>query len=200
MRRMTRKLAIATLLATALLTAGCEAPFPEAPASVGEQYPSGGVPLDVAWPSDWLEGFVAEPNSPPGPIVGLRLEYTAQRWVWRVRSLDPGRDVFGDSVTEPERGWEALYDASTLAVVREQQVTLTAAELEGADEPGRISAAGAARQSGERYPSPRLIELARVEADEGSVWRVTMYDTETGMQSTVVLDSDRRESEPPDSE
>ena len=44
MRRMTRTLAIATLLATALLTAGCEAPFPEAPASVGEQYPSGGVP------------------------------------------------------------------------------------------------------------------------------------------------------------
>ncbi|NLA10034.1 MAG: hypothetical protein GX871_07520, partial [Microbacteriaceae bacterium] len=136
MRSVKRLLGVAALLATALVLAGCATPFPEPPGAVGQEYPSDGVPLSVAWPSDWLEGFVAEPNSPPGPIVGLRLEHVEARWVWRVRSVDPGRDAFGESVTDPDRGWEALYDASTLTVLREHEVRLTAAELSGVDDLG----------------------------------------------------------------
>ena len=192
---MKRTFGVAAVLATALVLAGCATPFPDAPESVGQEYPSDGVPLSVAWPSDWLEGFVAEPNSPPGRIVGLRLEYVEDRWMWRVRSLDPGRDAFGESVTEPDRGWEGLYDASTLSVLQEREVALTAAELAGSGDLDAISAYGAAQRSGEVYPSPRLIELARVSVGDGAVWRITTYDTETGVQSTVALDSDRREPE-----
>lgn len=167
----------------ALFLPACGASFPDAPDSAGEDYPSGGIPVSVAWPSDWLEGFVGEPNSPPGPIVGLRLEYVAERWVWRVRSLDPGRDVFGESITEPDRGREALYDASTLTIVQDHHVTLTDAELADIG----VGAYHAAQLSGEVYPSPRLIELERVVDDGQPAWRITTYDTETGVQSETTV-------------
>jgi hypothetical protein len=117
--------------------------------------------------------------------VGLRLEYVEGQWAWRVRSLDPGRDIWGESVTEPDRGQEALYDASTLARLQEHHVTLTDAELAALD----VGAYGAAQLSGEVYPSPRLIELERVVEDGRPAWRVTTYDTETGVQSVVTLEA-----------
>lgn len=184
MRRMMRRIsATAGMLAVVLMLAACGASFPEAPQAVGEDYPSEGVPESVAWPSDWLEGFVGESNSPPGPIVGLRLEYVEDQWVWRVRSLDPGRDAFGESVTQPDRGQEALYDAGTLARLDTRSVTLTEAELADI----RVSAYDAAQLSGEVYPSPRLIELQRVVADGNPTWRITTYDTETGAQSVLTV-------------
>lgn len=186
MHRMTRTLTTAGMLTVGLMLAGCGASIPDGPDSVGENYPIGGIPVSVAWPSDWLEGFVGEPNSPPGPIVGLRLEYVEDQWVWRVRSLDPGRDIWGESVTEPDRGQEALYDASTLALVQEHHVTLTDAELADMG----VGAYGAAQLSGEVYPSPRLIELERVLEDGRPAWRITTYDTETGVQSEVTLEAE----------
>ncbi|PZT86208.1 MULTISPECIES: hypothetical protein [unclassified Microbacterium] len=186
----------AIVIAGTLVLSGCgasfpdapdsaDASFPDAPDSVGEEYPTSGVPVSVAWPSDWLEGFFGEANSPPGPLVGLRLEYVDDQWVWRVRSLDPGRDEWGESVTEPDRGQEALYDASTLAVKQKRHVTLTEAELADLG----VSAYAAAQLSGEVYPSPRLIELALIMQDGRPAWRITTYDTETGLQSEVTVDA-----------
>ena len=174
------------VVAGALVLSGCAPAFPSPPTGVGEDYPDSGIPTGVAWPSDWLEGFVGEPNSPPGPIVGLRLEYVEGQWAWRVRSLDPGRDIWGESVTEPDRGQEALYDASTLARLQEHHVTLTDAELAELD----VGAYGAAQLSGEVYPSPRLIELERIVEDGRPAWRITTYDTETGVQSVVTLEAE----------
>lgn len=174
------------VFAGALCLSACTASFPSPPTGVGDEYPDGGVPVSVAWPSDWLEGFVGEPNSPPGPIVGLRLEYVEDEWVWRVRSLDPGRDIWGESITEPDRGQEALYDASTLALVQKHHVMLTEAELAQAS----VGAYDAAQLSGEVYPGPRLIELERVVEDGRPAWTVTTYDTETGVQSVVTLEAD----------
>lgn len=175
----------AIVIAGTLVLSGCGASFPEVPDSVGEEYPTSGVPVSVAWPSDWLEGLFGESNSPPGPVVGLRLEYVDDQWVWRVRSLDPGRDAWGESVTEPDRGQEALYDASSLAVLQKRQVTLTEAELADLG----VSAYAAAQLSGEVYPSPRLIELALIMQDGRPTWRITTYDTETGLQSEVTVDA-----------
>jgi hypothetical protein len=182
-RRGSRLLAGVTVGAGTLCLAGCVAALPSPPPDVGADYPESGIPTEVAWPSDWLEGIAGESNSPAGPIVGLRLEYIEDQWMWRVRSPDPGRDIWGESVTEPDRGQEALYDASTLARVREQHVTLTDRELAELS----ISAYDAAQLSGEVYPSPRLIELERVEKDGRPAWRITTYDTETGAQSVVTL-------------
>jgi hypothetical protein len=90
----------------------------------------------------------------------------------------------GESVTEPDRGQEALYDASTLALVQKHHVTLTEAELAEVS----VGAYDAAQLSGEVYPGPRLIELERVVEDGRPAWRVTTYDSETGVQSVVTLE------------
>ncbi|WP_438354720.1 hypothetical protein [Microbacterium sp. CJ88] len=165
------------------MLAGCAAPFPEPVPSVGDGYPVEGVPWAVAWPSDWLDGF--EGVTSAGPIVGLRLEYVESRWQWRVRSVDPGRDILGETVTEPDRGRESLFDASTLKVIQERHVTLTPAEVAG----GGIGAYQAARLSGEVYPNPRLIELRRQESGGVPVWNITTYDTDTGhLSQTIVPD------------
>ena len=178
------------LIASILLAAaggwtGCSASLPEAPEVVGEDYPDGGIPVGVAWPSDWLEGFVGESEAVGGTIVGLRLEYVDDQWVWRVRSVDPGRDFLDDGITEPDRGREALIDASTLRLVQDQHVTLTDAEL------GQIGVSNydAAQLSGEVYPSPRLVALERGMEDCDVVWRITTYDTETGTQSVTTVDA-----------
>jgi hypothetical protein len=111
------------------------------------------------------------------------LEFVDGNWVWRVRSLDPGHDVFGEQVTDPKRGREALIDASTLALITHHAVELSEAELA---EP-EVSYYDAAQLSGEQYPSPRLIELSR-DMDAGRpVWRITTYDTETGIQSVSTV-------------
>ncbi|WP_345439338.1 hypothetical protein [Microbacterium gilvum] len=167
-----RRMAVAALLpAAALLAAlaGC-APFPALPDEVA--YPAGGVPSDVAWPSDWLEGFTSESDAVGGEIVGMRLEYVDDVWFWRIRSHDPGRDVFDEAVTEPDRGREALVDAATLELVVQRHVTLTEAEMA---ESG-VSAYDAAQRSGEEWPAPRLIELERRMADGHAVWDVTVSD------------------------
>lgn len=165
----------------ALSFSACGASVPSPPATVGDDYPDGGIPVSVTWPSDWLEGFVGESEAAGGPIVGLRLEYVDDRWVWRIRSLDPGRDVLGESITEPDRGREALVDASTRVLVATHHVTLTDAELAAVE----VSAYDAAQLSGEIYPNPRLVELELQMVDGEPTWRITTYDTETHVQSVI---------------
>jgi hypothetical protein len=185
MTRRTRGLSSAVVILCTVTLAGCGTSVPGPPEEVGDDYPAGGIPTAVMWPSDWLDGIVGEPNGIGGSIVGLRLEYVQDHWVWRVRSADPGRDLFGEAVTEPERGLESLLDATTLAVVDEHHVTLSDAELAPVD----VSYYDAAQLSGETYPSPRLIELQREMGNGRPVWDITTYDTGTGVQSTVRVDA-----------
>ena len=112
-----------------------------------------------------------------GPIVGFRLEYGAEHWVWRIRSADLGRtDALGESNAERTSGVEALVDATDLSLVRRHEVTLTKAEASGTD----TSYYDAVKASGEEWPGPRLVELERVVDDRRPTWRVTTYDTEDG--------------------
>lgn len=162
--------------AAAIVLAGCAA-FPPAPGAVGSDWPSTGVPSAVRWPSDWIDGLSGESEAVGGPIVGLRLEYVAEHWVWRIRSTDPGRtDVLGEPDAEPSSGVEALVDATDLSLVRRHEVTLTEAETADVG----VSYYDAVQASGEEWPGPRLVELERVVDDRRPTWRVTTYDTEDG--------------------
>lgn len=175
-----RLLGSAVLLAALLGLTACAPPFPEPPDTIGADYP-GAIPVSVAWPSDWLEGVPGESHAAGWPIVGLQLEHVNGRWVWRVRNPDPGRDIFGESITDPDRAREALIDASTLTLVDERHVVLTEAELAGVE----MGAYEAAQLSGEVYPSPRLIGLTQKSEDGRTVWEITTYDTETGVVSVT---------------
>ena len=172
-----RSVVIASMLsAVAVVLAGCAA-FPSTPGAVGSDWPSTAVPSAVRWPSDWIDGISGESEAVGGPVVGLRLEYVAEQWVWRIRSTDPGRtDFMGESDAEPTSGVEALVDAADLSLVRRHEVTLTDAEVAETD----IGGGDAVRASGEEWPGTRLVELARVVDGREPTWRVTTYDTEDG--------------------
>lgn len=172
-----RSVVLASLAtASAIVLAGCAA-FPPAPSTVGSDWPSTGVPSAVRWPSDWVDSLSGESEAVGGTIVGLRLEYGAEHWVWRIRSTDPGKtDALGESNAEPTSGVEALVDATDLSLVRRHEVTLTKAEATGTD----TSYYDAVKASGEEWPGPRLVELVRVVDDGRPTWRVTTYDTEDG--------------------
>lgn len=169
--------------AGAIALAGCTA-SPPAPSTVGANWPSTGVPIAVRWPSDWIDSLSGESEAVGGPIVGLRLKYAAQHWVWRIRSADPGRtDFLGESKPEATSGVEALIDATDLSLERRHEVTLTKAEATEAD----TSYYDAVQASGEEWPGPRLVELKRVVDNHRSTWRVTTYDTEDGDLITRTL-------------
>lgn len=171
-------------LSAALSFAACSS-FPESASSIGADYPSSGIPTSVAWPSDWLEGFNGESDAVGGPIVGLRLEYVEDTWVWRVRSLDSGVDFLGQRPRESSRGREALVDASTLKLVKHHEVELSEAELAEL----RVGPYTAAQLSGETYPSPRLVGLELVLVDNHPTWKITTYDTETGAISITSINA-----------
>ena len=180
-----RKLKVsAWVLSPTLLLAACSS-VPESPATIGADYLSSGIPTDVAWPSDWLEGFHGESDAVGGTIVGLRLDYVEDMWVWRIRSLDPAANVLDQRPRESTRGREALVDASTLALVNQREVELSEAELA---EPG-VGPYEAAQLSGETYPSPRLIGLELTTVDNHSTWSITTYDTETDAIAVTSVDA-----------
>lgn len=182
-----RRCGAVLVLAVAVVPLSACAAFPEPPASVGQGYPSAGVPSAVRWPSDWLAGLSGESDAVAGPVVGLRLERLDAQWVWRIRSVDRYHDdLFGERRDDPTRGREALLDATDLDLVRERTVTLTAAEATGSD----VSAYDAAQRSGEAWPGPRLVELELRTEDRVPVWRVTTYDTDSGALSTTTLRDD----------
>jgi hypothetical protein len=182
-RSRSRAVTLAGMIGVLLMCAGCSVWFPAEPEAVGDGYPDGGIPTSVAWPSDWLTAIPGESDAVPGSIVGLRLEYVNDQWVWRVRSKDPTGGFFEENPEDSTRGKEALLDAERLETVTSRAVELTDAELSVPS----LSAAEAAQRSGEEYPSPRLIELERVLEDGRAVWSVTVEDTETAERSETTI-------------
>lgn len=171
---------VATVVtAGALVLSGC-ASFPAAPDAVGQGWPATGVPGSVRWSTDWIDAVSGESEAVTGRVVGLRLEFVADRWVWRLRSVDAGpHGLLGEAPADPDDGVEALVDATSLALVRRHDVTLTDAESAPTD----VSAFEAAQSSGEEYPGPRLVELERIDDGGAAAWRVTTYSPDTGALS-----------------
>lgn len=168
-------------LACAGCSGGPAAPaLPEPPTAVGDDYPGTCMPESLTWPTDFLESL---PSETTGSVVGLRLEFIDSEWAWRVRSPDSKEDGFGETVDDPSFGKETLLDVRTLEVLGTQQVELTEAEQQ-------ITGAGAyaaAEQSGEQWPSPLIIEMARVMEDGAPVWQITTCDTATNQQSVMTV-------------
>jgi hypothetical protein len=174
--------AVIVLFAT-LSTAGC-ATVPSPPDVVGEDYPGTCMPAEFSWPTDFLESLPGESPAVGGSIVGLRLEYVDAGWIWRLRSMDIKYDLFGERVDDPSYGRESLVDVRTLETITTHNVELTDAEQQMRG----TSASAAARLSGEQWPSPLIIELARVMENEAAAWRITTCDTETNEYSVVTVD------------
>jgi hypothetical protein len=170
------------VIAVSVLCAGCSS-LPAPPAAVGDDYPGTCLPAELSWPTDFLESLPGESAAVGGGIVGLRLEYLDSRWVWRVRSLDSKRDAFGEQVIDPSFGRESLVDVRTLEPIATHEVELTDAE----QRPPASTALEAAQQSGEQWPSPLIIEMARVMDGDEPVWQVTTCDTETNLHSVATL-------------
>lgn len=164
---------------------GCSgsATVPAAPGAVGENYPGTCMPSELSWPTDFLESLPGESDAVGGSIVGLRLEYVDSRWVWRLRSADTRHDVLGEQKNDPSYGRESIVDVRTLETLASHEVELTEAEQQ-------LSGSGildAAQRSGEEWPSPLIIEMARAMEGGEPEWRITTCDTETNEYSVLVL-------------
>jgi hypothetical protein len=173
----------AAFLVAIMACTGCST-LPDAPDAVGDGYPGTCMPGEFSWPTDFLESLPGESSAVGGSIVGLRLEYVDNaRWVWRLRSHDTKRDIFGERGEDPTFGKEAVVDVRTWETLATRRVELTKAEqqLRGS------GAYDAARLSGEQWPSPLIIEMARVMDDGRPAWQVTTCDTETNEQSVMTL-------------
>lgn len=149
-----------------------------------DDYPKDGIPTSVMWPSDWLEGFMSESAGVRGTIVAIDLDYDRGEWLWEVTSRDPG-----DGKEFPTRGFEAKLAADTLEVLSDREVQLDADDL--ADT--KVGIAEAARLSGEKSPSPRLIELSLDEERGVPVWGATIVDTETRAETDLTIDANSGE-------
>lgn len=172
---------LAPIVVGALILTGCGAGVPDPPAAVGDGYPGTCLPGELSWPTDFLESLPSESDAVGGAVVGLRLEYVDARWVWRIRSADAKSDALGERVDDPGFGRESVVDVRTLETIATRQVELTAAE--------QTTGAGAyavAQDSGEQWPSPLIIEMARVEDAGATRWRVTTCDTATNEHSTFL--------------
>lgn len=169
------------ILAAALIVTGC-ATMPDPPAALGENYPGTCMPAELTWPTDFLEALPSESSAVGGAVVGLRLEYVGERWAWRIRSVAQRTDIFGERVDDPAAGREALVDVRTLEPFATRDVQLTEAEQTAGS-----GAYSAADRAGETYPSPLIIEMARV-MDEGSAaWQITTCDTRTNEQTVTTM-------------
>lgn len=175
-------LSVSLIAATLVGCAGC-ATVPVAPAAVGENYPGSCMPAELSWPTDFLESLPGESDAVGGSIVGLRLQYIDSRWVWRLRSADTRSDVLGEQKSDPSYGRESIVDVRTLETIASTEVELTEAE----QQPSGSGILDAAQRSGEGWPSPLIIEMARVMEDVESKWRVTTCDTETNEHSVQFL-------------
>ncbi|KQV02312.1 hypothetical protein ASC55_08470 [Microbacterium sp. Root322] len=175
--------ASALLVAGVLACAGCSAAMPSPPAAVGDGFPGTCLPSEVSWPSDFLESLPGESEAIGGTIVGLRLEWVDSDFVWRLRSADTRVDMFGERVDDPAFGRESLVDVRTLEVITTDETELTEAE----QQMNGSSAYSAAQLSGEEYPSPLIVEMARVMEDGSPAWRLTMCDTATNEMTVTTL-------------
>lgn len=175
--------ASALLVAGVLACAGCSAAMPSPPAAVGDGFPGTCLPSEVSWPSDFLESLPGESEAIGGTIVGLRLEWVDSDFVWRLRSADTRVDMFGERVDDPAFGRESLVDVRTLEVITTGETELTEAE----QQMNGSSAYSAAQLSCEEYPSPLIVEMARVMEDGSPAWRLTMCDTATNEMTVTTL-------------
>lgn len=175
--------ASALLVAGVLACAGCSAAMPSPPAAVGDGFPGTCLPSEVSWPSDFLESLPGESEAIGGTIVGLRLEWVDSDFGWRLRSADTRVDMFGERVDDPAFGRESLVDVRTLEVITTGETELTEAE----QQMNGSSAYSAAQLSGEEYPSPLIVEMARVMEDGSPAWRLTMCDTATNEMTVTTL-------------
>ncbi|WP_440312057.1 PepSY domain-containing protein [Leucobacter chromiireducens] len=162
---------------------GSGATSPSASGPHGDNdFPATGIPTEVRWATDWLEGFASEGNGVRGEIVAIDLDFENDEWIWEVTSRFPSG---GPTNTTPERGYEAELAADSLTELRSREVTLDSEEQEHP----KIGIAEAARISGDTYPSPRLISLS-LERDRGSlVWEATLLDSETLAETELAIDA-----------
>lgn len=172
---------MAAVLALALT--GCAST--EAPETVGvATIPTGGVPTQVFWPSDWLEGLSGEVDGVGGTIVGISLAHQDGQWVWRIQSTDPDRDT-GDET----RGLDAEIDAVDSETVSSRHIRLDDEQLVE----HRVSALEAADLSGEAYPSPRLVSLWLTTRNGEPIWTVTLYDNVSAETTDLTIDANSGE-------
>ncbi|WP_243074340.1 hypothetical protein [Microbacterium sp. SS28] len=177
------RLGIGALVLVAAVSCAACATVPDPPAAVGEDYPGTCMPSEFSWPTDFLESLPGESSAVGGSIVGLRLEYVDAEWVWRLRSADTRSDVFGDRVDDPSAGRESLVDVRTLETLATHEVELTEAEQQTLG----TGAYDAAQLSGEQWPSPLIIEMARVMEGGTAMWRITTCDTATNEHFEMTL-------------
>lgn len=182
MRRQSRLFVTAVVLATTLSCAACST-VPDPPAAVGDDYPSSCMPPEFTWPTDFLEALPSESSAVGGSVVGLRLEYIDAEWVWRIRSIDSKVDFFGERVNDPGFGRESIVDVRTMEALESREIQLTEAEQSAGN-----GAYAAAHASGEKWPSPLIIEMARVMDDGAAVWQITTCDTATNEQTVMTVD------------
>lgn len=175
----------ALILAGILACAGCSATItiPSPPTAVGDGFPGTCLPSEVSWPSDFLESLPGESEAIGGTIVGLRLEWVDSDFAWRLRTADTRLDMFGERVDDPSFGKESLVDVRTLEVIATGETELTEAE----QQMNGSSAYSVAQLSGETYPSPLIVEMARVMKDGSPVWQLTMCDTATNEMTVTTL-------------
>ena len=173
----------ALVVVAVLALTGC-ASF-DAPEEEGvPTFPAGGVPTQVFWPSDWLEGLPGEHDGVGGSIVGLRLSHDDGVWVWRIESSDPDPETRDQS-----RGLDALIDAVHSDTLSTRHIRLADEQLAA----HRVSALEAARLSGEVYPGPRLVSLRLGSTAGTAVWTATLYDNDGAETSVVTIDADSGE-------
>ena len=181
---MRRRLAAsAAVTALAVGVVGCALPAPAEPTELGENYPGTCMPGELSWPTDWLDALYGEDTDViAGEIVALRLEYVNKTWAWRVRSAAQRTDWFGEQVDDPTFGYEALVTTRDHQLISSRDVTLTEAEQQAGS-----SAWSAAKESGEKWPSPLVIEMTRVMDNDRAMWRVTTCDTATNEFTTTLI-------------
>ncbi|MGU3643347.1 hypothetical protein ACLBXX_00145 [Microbacterium sp. C23T] len=181
---MKRRLYVgAMILVATAIVAGCST-VPDPPGAVGENYPGTCMPAEFSWPTDFLDALPGESPAVGGTIVGLRLEYVDSAWVWRLRSVDTKQDGFGERVDDPSYGKESIVDVRTMRLIASHETELTEAEQRMLG----TSAVAAAQLSGEQWPSPLIIEMARVMEDGTPTWRITTCDTATNEHSVMTVD------------
>jgi len=176
MKRSASAFALAIAVSLVGITTGCSAgaAMPDPPQTVGEDYPGTCMPPEFSWPTDFLESLPSESAAVGGSIVGLRLEYLDEQWVWRVRSAASKTDMWGERVDDPSFGRESIVDVSSFEIRSSGDAQLTEAE-----QTAGTGALLAAMASGEQWPSPLIVEMTRVLDDGAAVWRITTCDTAT---------------------
>ncbi len=91
--------------------------------------------------------------------------------------------MFREQKSDPAYGRESIVDVRTLETLASHEVELTEAEQQ-------LSGSGileAAERSGEEWPSPLIIEMARAMEGGESTWRVTTCDTDTNEHSVQTV-------------